>query len=353
MTGTIANERANARVPAYEVDPFWPKPLPHNWIIGQVSGVAVDAQDHVWIIHRPHSLTEREAGAVQSPPISECCVPAPSIIEFDPEGQVVRAWGGPDDARTSPWPQTEHGIFVDASGCVWATFMGREDHVVFKCTADGDRLLTIGQWGKTSGSNDPTTLGQPADIAVDPMQNEVYIADGYGNRRIIVFDATTGAYHRHWGAYGERPYDDELPPYDPEGTVVRSFRRPIHAVRIANDGLVYAADRVNNRIQVFRKDGEFVTEAFHARGTLAMGSIWDLEFSTDPAQTFLFVPDGTNQKVWIMDRRELQVVGSFGRGGRMAGQFGWVHSLATDSHGNLYTGEVETGKRVQRFVRRP
>lgn len=336
-------------VPAFEVDPFWPKPLPDNWIIGQVAGVAVDSRDHVWIVHRPRSLTEREAGAVQDPPVSECCIPAPSVIEFDPEGNVVRAWGGPDS--DGPWPQSEHGIFVDHEGNVWIGSNGRNDQVVLKFTPGGERLLQIGEFGKTGGSNDTALLGRPADIAVDPEAGEVYIADGYGNRRIIVFDASTGAYRRHWGAYGEPPDDGELGAYEPDAPPAPSFRSPVHAVRLSRDGLVYVADRVNNRIQVFRKDGEFVTEAFIATRTLAMGSVWDLEFSPDAEQTYVYVPDGTNNKVWILRRDDLQIVGSFGRGGRYAGQFNWVHNAAADSKGNLYTTEVETGKRLQKFVR--
>ena len=197
--------------------------------------------------------------------------------------------------------------------------------------------------------SDTANFGQPAEIDVDPETNEVIIADGYGNRRVAIFDADTGEYKRHWGAYGERPHDDDLLPYDPDEPPIRSFRSPMHAVRIGNDQLVYTADRVNNRIQVFKKSGEFVKEAFHATRTLAMGSIWDLGFSRDPDQKYLFVPDGTNQKVWIFDRQRLEAVGAFGRGGRMAGYFGWVHALAVDSQGNIYTGEVETGKRIQKF----
>ena len=350
MTEKVINERATSAVPAFQVDPFWPKPLPNNWILGAVAGVAVDAHDHVWIIQRPRTLTPREAGAVQDPPLSECCVPAPSVIEFDPDGNVVRSWGGPDDPNAQPWPGTEHGMYVDPNGNIWTTFMGQDDHVVFKSSPNGERLLTIGQLGTGGDSNDTLLLGRPTDVCVDPVANEAYITDGYVNRRVIVFDATSGDYKRHWGAYGERPDDSELEPYDPDAPPARSFRSPVHAVRIGNDELVYVADRVNNRIQVFRKSGEFVKEAFHATRTLAMGSIWDLEFSPDQDQTYLYVPDGTNQKVWIMTRRNLEVVGSFGRGGRMAGYFGWVHSLAVDSHGNVYTGEVETGKRLQKFL---
>ena len=220
---------------------------------------------------------------------------------------------------------------------------------MLKFSPEGELLLQIGEWGVTGGSDDTAHLGQPADIAVDGTANEVYIADGYGNRRIIVFDATTGEYKRHWGAYGEPPDDGELPAFDPEAEPIHSFRSPMHAVRLSNDGLVYAADRVNNRIQVFQKDGTFVQEGFVAKGTLAMGTVWDIELSRDPDQTYVYVPDGTNQKVWILRRDDLKVMGSFGRGGRQAGQFGWVHNAAMDSAGNIYTSEVETGKRVQKF----
>jgi DNA-binding beta-propeller fold protein YncE len=356
---------SDSGVPVYEVDPTWPKPLPEKWILGQISGVAVDSRDHVWIVHRPLTLTEREAGAVQDPPLSECCVPAPSVIEFDPAGNVVQAWGGPDSVETNAeggairawiqgerWPQSEHGIFVDHLDNVWIGSNGRLDQVVLKFDRSGNRLLTIGEWEVSRGSNDTEHLGSPADVAVDPETNELYIADGYRNRRIVVFDAETGVYRRHWGAYGEPPDDGRLPPYDPEGEPVRSFRSPMHAVRVADDGLVYAADRVNNRIQVFREDGAFVREAFLATRTLAMGSVWDLELSPDAGQTLMFIPDGTNMKVWILERGGLEVVGAFGRGGRFAGQFNWVHNVAVDSEWNLYTTEVNTGKRVQKFVRR-
>ncbi len=333
--------------PAFEVDPFWPKPLPNRWIIGQVSGVAVDDRDHVWIVHRPGTLTAREAGAVQDPPLGECCVPAPPVIEFDPDGNVVQAWGGPGEGYH--WPESEHGIHVDHRGHVWIGSNGRGDQVVLKFTRDGEFLLQLGEPGRTGGSNDTTLLGQPANIFVDPETDEVYIADGYGNRRIIVFDAETGAYRRHWGAYGERPDDAPLGPYDPDASPARHFRSPVHGVRVSRDGRVYVADRVNNRIQVFQRSGEFVTEAFLAPRTLAMGAVWDVELSRDPEQAWVFVPDGTNNKVWVVRRETLEVVGSFGRGGRWAGQFGWVHNLAQDSQGNLFATEVETGKRVQRF----
>ncbi len=332
---------------AFEVDPFWPKPLPNQWILGQVAGVAVDARDHIWIIHRPGRLTPQETGAALTPPTAECCIPAPPIIEFDPDGNVVQAWGGP--ATHGPWPEAEHGIFVDAEDHVWIGSSGVEDQVVLKFTRDGQRLLQFGQFGKTGGNADTRLLGRPADITVDLSVQEVYVADGYGNRRIIVFDAETGEYKRHWGAYGGPPDDSELVAYDPAAQPVRSFRSPVHAVALSADGRVYVADRTNNRIQVFGKDGAFLEEGFVRPATLSMGSAWDIALSPDPDQAFLYLADGTNNKIWILRRDGLEAVGGFGRNGRYAGEFHWVHSVAVDSRGNLYTGEVDTGQRVQKF----
>lgn len=334
-------------VPAFEVDPFWPKPLPSRWILGQVAGVAVDAQDHVWIVHRPGSLTPQEIGATLDPPTAECCIPAPSVIEFDPEGNVVQAWGGPDSQ--AQWPETEHGIYVDSGGNVWIGSSGQGDQVILKFTRSGERLLQIGEFGRTGGSNDTVLLGRPTDFAVDPAAREVYVTDGYGNRRVIVFDSETGAYKRHWGAYGEPPDDTDLGAYDPNAPPAPSFRSPVHAVGLSADGSVYVADRVNDRIQVFGKDGTFLREAFVRPTTLSMGSAWDIAFSPDSDQSWLYLADGTNNKVWILSRETLEVAGEFGRNGRYAGEFHWVHSLAIDSRGNLYTGEVDTGQRIQKF----
>lgn len=339
----------SAQVPAFEVDASWPAPLPDDWILGQVSGVAVDVDDNVWIVHRPGTLTELEAGAVQDPPLSDCCVPAPPVIQFDPAGNVLRAWGGPGEGYD--WPVNEHGIFVDHADNVWIGGNLRGSNQVLKFTADGEFLMQIGEAGVGGGSNDTTHLDQPADIFVDAEANEVYIADGYGNRRVIVFDATTGEYRRHWGAYGERPEDVELGPYDPDAPPSRHFLGPVHGLQITGDGLVYVADRRNNRIQVFRKDGTFVREAFVAPRTLSMGSVWDLDVSPDAGERWLYVPDGTGMRVRILDRETMEVVGSFGRGGRQAGQFEWLHNVAVDSRGNIYTSEVNTGKRVQKFTR--
>jgi DNA-binding beta-propeller fold protein YncE len=335
-------------IPRFVADPWWPKPLPGSWMVGQVSGVAVDAQDHVWIIQRPNSLTPSEAGAVQAPPIAECCVPAPPVIEFDGSGTVLRAWGGPTDQYH--WPESEHSIYVDHHGDVWVASNGPADHVVLKFTPEGRLLLQIGTAGKTGGSNDTTLLGAPAAIEVDDAANEVYIGDGYVNKRVIVFDATTGAYRRHWGAYGHRPEDRDPGPYDPEAPPAAQFRSPVHAVRIGVDGLVYVADRANDRIQVFTKQGTYVREVFVAKNTRGIGSAWDLAFSRDPDQRYLFVADGTNHKVWILTRKELRIVGAFGRGGRNAGYFGWVHNIAVDSKGDIFTTEVATYGRLQKFT---
>jgi DNA-binding beta-propeller fold protein YncE len=334
-------------VPAFEVDPFWPKPLPNQWILGQVAGVAVDARDHVWILHRPGTLTPQETGAALEPPTAECCIPAPPVIEFDAEGNVVQAWGGSDSH--APWPESEHGIYVDPQDHVWIGSSGAGDQVVLEFTRSGERMLQIGEFGRTGGSNDTTLLGRPTDFAVDPVAGEVYVADGYGNRRIIVFDSETGEYKRHWGAYGDPPDDADLGAYDPTAPPAASFRSPVHAVVLAADERVYVADRVDDRIQVFGKDGAFLEEAFIRPSTLSMGSAWDVAFSPDPDQAWLFLADGTNNKIWILRRETLEVVGDFGRNGRYAGEFHWVHSLATDSRGNLYTAEVDTGQRVQKF----
>ena len=343
-SAAASTESAASDIPQFRVDPFWARELPNNWMLGQVSGVAVDDQDHVWIVHRPRTLDARQRGEE-----GMCCVPAPPVIEFDPDGNVMRSWGGPGDGFE--WPENEHGIHVDTQGNVWIGGNGPGDAHVLKFTGDGEFLLQIGRAGQSGGSNDTENLGRPAALEVDPVENEVYIADGYGNRRVIVFDSETGEYKRHWGAYGERPDDTGLPPYDPEAEPIRHFRSPVHGVAIATDGLVYVADRTNNRLQVFQKDGRFVTEAFVRTETLGSGSASGVTLSEDTDQRWLFIPDGTNNVVWILDRASLGVVDYFGRLGKNAGQFYRLHNLAIDSRGNLYTTEVNVGQRLQKFDR--
>lgn len=345
--------------PRYVVDASWPMELPDNMILGQVSGIAVSSDNHIWLVHRPKSITESQMGQVLDPPVSECCVPAPSVIELDAQGNFIQAWGGPNWDQQSQswvqpgydWPMNEHGIFVDDEDNVWLGGNGDNDHIVTRFTRDGVHLMTIGIVGETGGSNDTQRLGRPADVAVDTQANEVYVADGYLNRRVIVFDSETGAYKRHWGAYGESPHDDPLPPYSPDMAPIGQFRGPVHNVLLGPDNQVYVSDRTGNRVQVFERDGTFVREKVLSPATLANGSVWDMEISPFDNQRWLFVVDGRNMTVRIVDRGSLDIVGSVGRGGRQAGQFDWVHNIAIDSQGSLYTAEVNDGRRVQKFVR--
>jgi hypothetical protein len=344
LVGTGA---VQAEGPQFQIDPFWPKALPNNWILGQVGGIAVDAQDHVWIIHRPRSLTADEKGAALNPPRSKCCVSAPPVIEFDAEGNVVQAWGG--EASGYEWPGREHGIFVDHKGFVWLGGNAENDSHLLKFTRDGKFVLQIGHRAPSKGSNDHTELGKPADINIDPATNELFVADGYGNRRVIVFDADTGAYKRHWGAYGKPPSDDKTPAYNPDQPVAQQFGNPVHCVKLTRDGFAYVCDRTNNRIQVFRKDGTFVTEWFYEKRTLGNGAIWDLAVWPDRNQTYLLNADGENNEVRVLRRADGAVVGTFGRSGRQAGQFHWVHNITIDSKGNVFTSEVDNANRVQKF----
>jgi hypothetical protein len=341
-------EGAGVRAEAgWAVDPHWPQQLPNNWILGQVAGVTVDDRDHVWILHRPASVNAVQAGAAQDPPISMCCVPAPPVIEFDAEGRLVQAWGGPGAGYE--WPDEEHGIHADALGNIWIGG-GLGGHVVLKFTRSGEFLMQLGEKENTGGSNDTRLLGGPAAMEVDPETNELYIADGYGNRRVIVFDAETGEYLRHWGAYGNTPADGTAPERDYVQGPEAQFRGPVHGIALSRDGLVYVTDRQANRVQIFQRDGEYVDEFFIRPETLSMGSTWDVALSSDPDQSLILVPDGTNNAVWVVDRQTLELVDRFGHGGRMAGQFDWVHNLAVDSRGNVFTSEVNDGHRVQRFV---
>jgi DNA-binding beta-propeller fold protein YncE len=341
-----AQQEAARQAPRYEVDAAWPRALPNRWGIGQAAGVAVDAQDHIWVIHRPRTMTEDERGAALTPPRSDCCIPAPSVLEFDQEGNLVQAWGGP--GHHPSWPDNEHGIYIDPNGFVWIGGNGANDHVLLKFTRDGRFVLQIGIKGETGGSNDTQRLGRPAGMEVDAEARELYVADGYGNRRVIVFDSETGAYKRHWGAYGKQPNDDPLPAYRPGQAPAQSFSNP-HCVRLARDGLVYVCDRYNDRIQVFQRDGSFVREFLVATDTLGSGSVWDIALLPDAVQSFLLTADGENNHVRLIHRPDGEERGQFGRNGRNAGQFHLVHNIAADSQGNIYTTEVDTGKRAQRF----
>jgi len=350
------------RAPRFEVDPRWPKPLPNHWLLGSTIGVWVDERDHIWIIHRSSAtLDENEKGVELK--TAECCAGAPPVLEFDAEGNLVQSWGGPGQGYE--WPQSNHGIFVDHKGNVWIGVNGGGDSHILKFTRNGKFIAQYGKAGVHRGptnaeglstysgdSNDQQNFGRVAKIVVDPRDNEAYIADGYLNKRVAVLDADTGKMKRHWGAYGNKPDDRNLGPYNPDAPPAQQFRNPVHCADLSNDGLLYVCDRANDRLQVFHKDGTFVKEGFIARRTLASGSVWDLAFSRDPQQRYLFVVDGMNQRVHVVLRDTLEVVTSFGDGGRQPGQFYGVHSIAIDSKGNLYTTETWEGKRLQKFVYR-
>ena len=346
---------AQSSVPTFQVDPFWPRPLPDHWLFGSITGVTVDAQNHVWVVHRgaPSMTARTEIGAATSPPTSEkCCVPAPQVMRFDPAGKVVSHFGGAGEGYN--WPQSPGGIAVDAKGNVWIAAAGPADPLpgagggrgrggaaatppppdahVLKFSGAGKFLLQIGKPGETGDDASTTALHRPTAIEVDDSANEVYVADGLNNHRIVVFDATSGKYKRHWGANGSTPFN--VP----------------SCVKLSKDGQVYVCDRRNNRLQVFRKDGTFVKEAVVAKETRGEGAAWSVAFSIDPKQQFLYLADGSNQKVWVLQRDTLGVVSSVGAGGRWPGHFYGVSGVAVDSAGNLYTGETYEGKRLQKFV---
>ncbi len=360
---------ATVMAPRFEVDPFWPKPLPNHWVIGQTIGVSADGQDNIWIIHRTTSLEPGELHASTNPPIARCCASAPPVLAFDQQGNLIHSWGGPGQGYD--WPNANHGITVDYKGNVWIGGNGRggapgrggtpeegqvsgfqpfNDNMILKFTQDGKFLMQIGKPHQSKGSNDIENLRLPAKTYVDPKTNDLYVADGYGNHRVIVFDAETGKYRRHWGAYGHKPDDTDPGRYDPNAPPPQQFRNPVHCAQLSVDNLLYVCDRVNDRIQVFHPDGTFVKEMFIAKNTLGSGSAWDIAFSKDPQQKYIYLTDGENNQVHILDRQSLDLLTSFGDGGRQPGEFYGVHSIATDSKGNIYTGETYRGQRVQKFI---
>ena len=333
--------------PKFEVDPLWPKPLPNHWVLGMTIGIWVDEQDHVWIIHRGADTLHANERALELK-VGECCAAAPPVLVFDPAGNLVRSWGGPGAGYE--WPQSNHGVHVDYKGNVWIGGNGEKDAHLLKFTKEGKFLMQVGKLGANGGSNDPENFGRVAKIWVDAKTNEAYVADGYKNKRVAVLDADTGKMKRYWGAYGNKPDDADPGKYDPAAPPPKQFRNPVHCVERSNDGLVYVCDRQADRIQVFKPDGTFVKEAPFAKQTLGSGSAWDIAFSKDPEQKFIYLADGTNEVVRIILRDSLQEITNFGDGGRQPGQFYGVHSIATDSKGNIYTTETYEGKRLQKFV---
>jgi hypothetical protein len=375
---SAAQSRSPVQAPRFEVDPLWPKPLPNHWVLGSLGGIAVDEQDHIWVLNRgSRTLAANFKQLEFDPPWSMCCGSAPAVLEFDQGGNLLRHWGGNPGGPGYEWFDQEHGIAVDTKGNVWMGGGGGGDSHLLKFTKDGKFLMQIGKRYARLASGDPNgppqqrvykansldtnNFGRPAKIVVDARSNEAYVADGYLNTRVVVLDADTGKVKRFWGAYGNKPDDSvfekaqvtgdqKATGYDPAAPPAQQWRHAVHCVMVSKDDLVYVCDRQGDRIQVFTKDGKFVKEAFVAKETRDAGSVWDLAFSADPQQTYLYVGDGENELVHILRRDTLEELTAFGDGGRQPGQFYGVHVIASDSKGNIYTAETYEGHRVQRFL---
>ena len=431
----VYNKSADGKTPGFVSDPGWPAPLPHSWLLGQVGGLYVDHHDHIWIYNRPRTMTTDEAaletrgggptgnGEVKNglaawpnlTPSADCCNAAPSVLEFDMAGKLLRAWGGPADpgwleshCKASDgciWPNSEHGIYVDQNDNVWIAGNGAKpvdpasswtthkdggDGFVLKFDMNGNFKMRIGGTPNAPNSNDTSggingtpLMYLPADMVVDPKTNHLYVADGYGNRRILIVDADTGKYVGHFGAYGSNPVDDAaaaaagrwIP--DSLGVAVSDLgllpqSGALHQDRGCHAKIGTVCDRGNDRIQVFDKndpalgkpcsnpDGAtgkcgFLAERWISGNTETIpampGTSVSLNFSRDKAQSCLYVGDNSNMTIYLLDRSNLEELGRLGRSGRNAGQFHWLHQVSLDSHGNIYTAEVMTGKRIQKFVR--
>jgi DNA-binding beta-propeller fold protein YncE len=346
-------------VPRFQADASWPK-LPNNWVLGEVSSVAVDRRDHVWVLQRPRSL-----------PADQKDRAAPPVLEFDAAGNYIQGFGGPTDAYE--WPDNEHGIFVDHKDNVWiggnnpAAASGsaspRSDDMLLKFTNKGKFIKQIGRRDQSTGNKDTVNLKRPADIFVYRKTNEAFVADGYGNRRLIVLDADTGAFKRMWGAFGNTPLDPPPPPPPPPGGAKPTPPAPpsregpgpqqfgiVHGVKVSNDGLVYVGDRGNSRIQVFTLAGKYITQGFVNRNEGGALTTAGLAFSPDAQQQFIYAADQSNSHVHVVLRKTLEVVHTFGRRGADPGDFQGLHHIAADSKGNLYTAEAQVGKRAQKLV---
>jgi DNA-binding beta-propeller fold protein YncE len=340
-----------AGAPIFQIDPGWPT-LPHHWVTGPVAWVASGPNGHIWVFHRPRLVSEDKRASA-----------APPILEFDETGVFVKGWGG--DGRGYDWPTTEHGLYVDYKGNIWLTGSSPNpapspnsptDNMLLKFSRTGAFLLQIGGRGQLGGNKDTKNLDRATDVAVYPKTNEVFVADGYGNRRVIVFDAATGAFKRMWGAFGKPVDVDPPPPPGPtsrapiaaEGDGPERFGNPVHCVKVSNDGLVYVCDRTNRRIQVFTVDGKYITQVFINR--TADPSAAGLAFSADAQQRYLYVADYGSSHVAVLDRKSLRTLYEFGKRGARAGDFEGLHSIAVDKKGNLFTAEVVPGNRAQRFI---
>lgn len=346
-----------ASVPTFRADAAWPA-LPNNWVLGEVSSVAVDRRDHVFILHRPRTV-----------PMEQQQRAAPPVIEMDAAGKFVRAWGGP--SHYPEWPDNEHGIFIDHKNRVWiggnnpttTSVSRRSDDMLLKFKIDGKFDSQVGGRDKSGGNKDTKNLKRPADFFVFPKTNEAFVADGYGNRRVLVLDADTGTFKRMWGAFSNEPLDPPPPPPRPPAgappapakPVVREGPGPqqfgiVHSLEVSNDGIVYVADRDNSRIQVFTMDGKFTTQAFINRNEGGALTAASLAFSPDAQQQFMYVADQSNSHIHIVQRKTLTVLHSFGRRSATPGDFQGLHHIATDSKGNLYTAEAQVGRRAQKLA---
>jgi hypothetical protein len=391
------------QAPRFEVDMLWPKPMPNHWILGSAVGVAVDSKDHVFVINLVDSFNARtESGAIANPPSGTCCFPSPAVIEYDAAGAVVNSWGGAGQGYD--WPGTPTGISIDNKDNVWIAGSGGLDQHILEFTHDGKFIKQIGKRGVAPPPPAPApgdtayagvspgaagrggrggaafTVTQPAggrgggrgrggapaptlppnsgstvlfggatQIAVDAASNEAFVADGLRNRRVAVVDLSSGAIKRFFGAYGNKPDDAKLAAYDPSAPAAQQFST-VKCAKLAKDGMLYVCDRANDRIQLFKKDGSFVKEVKVAPQTRGEGSVWDVAFSADAAQRYLYVADGANDKIHVLDRQSLEELLSFGDGGRVPSEFYAVHSIAVDSKGNVYTAETYEGKRLQKFT---
>ncbi|MGE3335811.1 MAG: hypothetical protein AB7I36_19375 [Rhodospirillaceae bacterium] len=339
----------------YQIDHSWPKrPLPNNSALGPIAGIFVDARDHVWISHKPSQLDPAILNAAVTPAHGKCCIPAPPVIELDEAGGIVQTWGGPGQGYD--WPTNTHGFFIDYKGNVWIGGSKTRDNdglpadgMVVKFTRDGKFLMQIGGRGPSKGSTDPIHLWGASNVVVDPKTNEAFISDGYGNHRVLVVDADTGKFKRQWGAYGKPPTDHDVGPYDPKAPPPQQFRI-VHCLRLANDGLLYVCDRLNDRIQVFKTDGTFVKEFVYAKETLGSGSVGTVSFWPDAAQSFLAINDPGNYQVRFVRREDGKEMGAFGHYGTQGGELDRNHEAAFDSHGNIYVSDFN---RVQRFKMTP